>query len=141
MNVVIMGCGRVGAWLAIELSKHGHGVCILDRNEENFRRLPPELRTAGENGENDIAVVGDGTQQEDLIRAGIEQADIFIATMERDPPNLLAAQIAQHIFQVPRVVCRMNDLERQEVYEGLGLRVINATRLLGEDLLDAIQES
>ena len=140
MNAVIMGCGRMGAWLAVELSERGYRVCILDMNEENFRRLPVSFRAAKDNGESHVAVVGDGTQQEDLILAGIEQADVFIATMERDPPNLLAAQIAQHIFRVPRVVCRMNDLERQEVYEQLGLRVVNVTLLLGERLLDVSGE-
>ena len=140
MRVVIMGCGRVGAWLAAELYHGGHQVCILDPDEENFRRLPPELRDSGENGGQGIAVVGDGTQQEDLVRAGIEDADVFVATLQRDTPNLLAAQMAQHLYNVSRVVCRLNDDERQEMYEDLGLHVVNATRLVAEAMLHALQE-
>ena len=137
MKVVILGCARVGAWLAAELHSQGHQVRILDEDEENFRRLPAELRT-GEGGEG-IAVLGDGTQEEDLIRAGIEGADVFVATLPQDTPNLMAAQIAQHVFHVPRVVCRLNDGERQEIYQGLGLHVVNATQLVGEALMSCLR--
>ena len=132
-----MGCGRVGAWLAIELHNQGHQICIMDQDEENFRRLPVELRTGGEG----IAVLGDGTQEEDLVRAGIEEADVFVATLPQDTPNLLAAQIAQQIFHVHRVLCRLNDGGRQEVYQALGLQVVNATQLVGEALMRCLGES
>ncbi|MSQ41181.1 MAG: TrkA family potassium uptake protein [Dehalococcoidia bacterium] len=140
MKVVILGCARVGAWLAAELHSQGHHVRILDEDEENFRRLPVELRTIGEDGGEGIAVLGDGTQEEDLIRAGIEGADVFVATLPQDTPNLMAAQIAQHVFHVPRVVCRLNDGERQGIYQGLGLHVINATQLVGEALMSSLRE-
>ena len=135
-----MGCGRVGAWLATELCAQGHQVRVLDPDEGNFRRLPVELRAGGEEEEDGIAVLGDGTLPEDLLRAGIEEADIFVATSQLDTPNLLAAQIAQHIYRVPRVVCRLNDGERQEVYESLGLHVVNATQLVAEALFHSLEE-
>ena len=137
MRVVILGCGRVGAWLATELHNQGHQICIMDQDEENFRRLPVELRAGGEG----IAVLGDGTQEEDLVRAGIEETDVFVATLPQDTPNLLAAQIAQQIFRVPRVLCRLNDGERQEVYQRLGLQVVNVTQLVGEALMQCFGES
>jgi trk system potassium uptake protein TrkA len=141
VNIVIMGCGRVGAALAVELCHQGHRVRVLDPDEGNFRLLPQELRSGISDGGDGIAVRGDGTLPEDLVRAGIEDADIFVATSQLDTPNLLAAQVAQHIYHVPRVVCRLNDGERQEVYENLGLHVINATSLVSEALLNSLGES
>ena len=141
MRVVILGCGRVGASLAAELSRRGHQVRILDSDEENFRRLPAELRNRGAEGGEGIEVLGDGTQEEDLVRAGIDQADVFVATLPQDTPNLLAAQIAQQIYHVPQVLCRLNDSERQEIYQALGLRVVNAIQPVVDALLSFVPEA
>ena len=130
MNVVIMGCGRVGAQLAAMLEEDGHKVAILDMEPYSFRRLPANFQ-----GE---ALVGDGTDEDDLRRAGIEEADAFIAVTQGDNRNVMAAQIAKHMFNVPKVVCRIYDPLREELYNTLGLETISPTTVGAKLLHDVI---
>lgn len=130
MNVFIMGCGRVGAELARELDTEGHTVTIMDTNGSKFDNLPPEF--------SGTALVGDGTDEEVLKKAGIDQADAFVALTRQDERNAMAAQIAKQVFGVPRVVCRIYDPVREEFYASLGLVAISPileyARLLKEKL-------
>lgn len=119
MKVVIMGCGRMGARLAGLLDADGHQVTILDVNSYSFRRLPADFKGT--------ALVGNGTDEEALRRAGIEEADAFVAVTEGDNRNVMAAQTAKHIFHVPRVICRIYDPLRQELYNTLGLEAFSPT--------------
>lgn len=121
MRVVILGCGRVGAGLANQLDAEGHEVTIIDRNSDQFRRLDPEF--------GGTAVVGQGIDQDILRRAGIEQADFFIALTNGDNTNAMAAQIAQQVFSVPRVIARIYDPVREEMYRNLGLETYCPTTL------------
>jgi len=130
MKVVIMGCGRVGAQLAVLLDKEGHKVTILDRDADSFRRLPPEF--------DGTALLGNGIDQEVLKRAGIEEADIFVALTQGDNRNVMAAQIAKHIFNVPRVVCRIYDPLRQELYSTLGLEAFSPTTIFAQMLKEKL---
>lgn len=130
MNVVIMGCGRVGAQLAAMLDEDGHKVTILDTEPYSFRRLPANFR-----GE---ALVGDGTDEDSLKRAGIEEADAFVAVTQGDNRNVMAAQIAKHVFNVPKVVCRIYDPLREELYHILGLETISPTTVGAKLLHDVI---
>jgi trk system potassium uptake protein TrkA len=130
MNVVIMGCGRVGAQLAAMLEEDGHKVAMLDMEPYSFRRLPANFQ-----GE---ALVGNGTDEDDLRRAGIEEADAFIAVTQGDNRNVMAAQIAKHVFDVPKVVCRIYDPLREELYNTLGLETISPTTLGAKVLHDVI---
>jgi trk system potassium uptake protein TrkA len=132
MKVIIMGCGRVGARLAGLLDTSGHNVTVLDMDSYSFRRLP-----SGFKGK---ALVGDGIDEEALKRAGIEQADTFIAVTQGDNRNIMAAQIAKHIYGVKRVICRIYDPLRQELYETLGLESISPTTIFA-DLLKKKLES
>ena len=130
MKVVIMGCGRVGAHLAVLLEADGHTVTVLDNNAYSFRRLPPDF--------GGTALLGNGLDEEVLKRADMEEADAFIVVTQGDNRNIMAAQIAKHIFNVPRVICRIYDPLRQELYQTLGLEAISPTtvfaRLLKEKL-------
>jgi trk system potassium uptake protein len=138
MKVVILGCGRVGATLTRLLLGEGHDVTIIDQDSNAFRRLGrdfPQART----------LLGNGTDEDVLRRAGIEQADAFVAVTNGDNRNILAAQTAQHIFHVPRVMCRIYDPIRQETYNGLGLESISPTivgaKLFRDALLSPITRS
>jgi len=128
LRVLIMGCGRVGSTLAVGLDRDGHEVTVLDLNASQFRRLPAEFKG--------VSVVGNGIDQDTLRRAGIESADAFAAVTQGDNRNLMAAQIAKHIFSVPRVVCRIYDPIREELYRGLGLETVSPTLVIS-DLLKA----
>ncbi len=131
MKVVIMGSGRVGAQLAGLLDAEGHTVTILDNDAYSFRRLPPDF--------SGTALVGNGLDQEVLKRAGIEDADAFMAVTQGDNRNVMAAQIAKHIFNVPRVICRIYDPLRQELYQTLGLEAISPTTIFAQTLKEKLE--
>jgi len=131
MKVVIMGCGRVGARLAGLLVDDGHTVTILDVDAYSFRRLPPEF--------NGTALIGSGADEETLKKAGIREADIFVALTQGDNRNVMAAQIAKHIFNVPRVVCRIYDPLRQELYNTLGLETFSPTTIFAQMLKEKLE--
>lgn len=124
MKIVIMGCGRVGAWLARMLDSEGYDVTVMDRDSYSFRRLnfPGEVHEFGGR-----ALVGNGIDQEALKKAGIEEADVFFALTQGDNRNIMASQIAKHIFNVPRVICRIYDPLRQELFSTLGIEAISPT--------------
>ncbi len=131
MKVIIMGCGRVGARLAGLLAADGHTVTILDTDAYSFRRLHPEF--------NGTALIGSGADEETLKKAGIEEADIFVALTQGDNRNVMAAQIAKHIFNVPRVVCRIYDPLRQELYSTLGLETFSPTTIFAQILKEKLE--
>ena len=132
-KVTIMGCGGLAASVAITLSDQGYGIHILDLRIESFNRLPPGKTQSGEI----IPIVGDGTLQQDLLKAAIEDADVFMALSDSDTRNALAAQVASNIFRVPTVICRVEDPIMQKVYAGLGIVALGATNLVAENAVNA----
>ena len=126
MNIMIMGCGRVGAQLAELLDRDGLKVTVLDVEQYSFRRLPENF--------GGTALVGDGTDEDALKKAGIEDADVFVSVTQGDNRNVMAAQIAKHIFNVPKVVCRIYDPLREQMYGALGLETMSPT-IVGAQLL------
>ena len=122
MNIVIMGCGRVGAALAEDLSAEGNAVTIMDVDSDAFRRLPPNFPGA--------AIVGNGIDDQALRLAKIEAADVFIAVTQGDNRNLMAAQVAKHVFHVPRVIARVYDRSRAAIFNELGLETISSTSVI-----------
>lgn len=119
MNVVIMGCGRVGEQLARLLVDEGHQVAIIDRDVQALERLGPEFKGR--------KIVGVGFDRDVLVQAGVDEAEAFAATSSSDNANIIAARIARNIFRVPRVVARLYDPQRAEIYQRLGLLTISAT--------------
>ncbi len=131
MKVVIMGCGRVGARLAGLLDADGHSVTILDTDAYSFRRLPPKF--------GGTALIGNGINEEVLKRAGIEEADAFVAVTQGDNRNVMATQIAKHIFNVPKAICRIYDPLRQELYSTLGLETFSPTTIFAQILKEKLE--
>lgn len=131
MKVVIMGCGRVGALLASDLDEAGHEVTILDLRASQFQRFLP----ADFHGRK---VVGDGRDQDVLRQANVPGADAFVACTQGDNRNVMAAQMAKQLFHVPRVVCRIYDPIREELYRSLGLRTISPTKVGASLLMKAL---
>jgi len=125
LKILIVGCGRVGSQIAAEMDKAGHDIVIVDRDPNQFSRAA--IRGVLTNDFNGNQVVGNGTDVEVLRKAGIESADGFVAVTEGDNRNIMAAQIAKHVFKVPRVVARIYDPERADAYEKLGLHTICPT--------------
>lgn len=136
MKIVIMGCGRVGAWLARMLDSEGHEITVLDNDSYSFRRLS---FPGGPTDFSGRALVGNGIDQEALKRAGIEEADVFFALTQGDNRNVMASQMAKHIFKVPRVICRIYDPLRQELYTTLGIEAISPTTEFAKTLKDKME--
>ncbi len=126
MNIVILGCGRVGALLATQLDNVGHAVTIVDSSNDAFQRLDPEFK-----GDK---VTGNGVDEEVLRRAHVENADAFIAVTNGDNRNIMASQIAKQLFKVNKVLCRIYDPLRESTYRELGLETFCPT-LVGANLL------
>lgn len=130
MKVVILGCGRLGAKLAQMLDGEGDEVAVVDPNSESFSRLGPRFRGR--------TVVGVGIDEDVLRRANIEQADAFIALSDGDNTNIMAAQIAQTIFKVPKVISQIKDPIREDTYHLLGLETICPTTLGAEVMKEVL---
>lgn len=116
MHVVIMGCGRVGSSLASELERAGHSVSIIDQSREAFRRLGPDFKGN--------TVTGVGFDRDILREAGIEGADAFAAVSNGDNSNILAARVAREMFGVEKVIARIYDPGRAEIYQRLGIPTV-----------------
>lgn len=131
MRVIIMGCGRRGAELATLLDADGHDVVVLDVEERAFRFLP--------DGFGGARIVGNGIDHDVLRRAGAERADAFVSTTRGDNRNVMAAQIAKHMFAVPRVLSLIHDPIREETYRALGLRTVSPTRVVARLLKEKLE--
>ena len=119
MYVIIMGCGRVGARLANLLVSAGHEVLVMDVTPGAFERLGRDFPGS--------TMVGNGIDSDDLVKAGIERADAFAAVTQGDNRNIMAAQLAKHVFKVARVVTRIYDPIRQDTFKALGLDAVSPT--------------
>ncbi|HEY6287394.1 MAG TPA: NAD-binding protein [Ktedonobacteraceae bacterium] len=132
MKIVILGCGRVGSTLATNLDHAGHTVSVIDFSSDSFQRLSSDFE-----GE---TILGNGVDEEVLIRAGIKEADAFAAVTNGDNRNIMASQIAKEIFKVNKVVCRIYDPIREETYHELGLETISPTIVGAQMFFDALVE-
>lgn len=131
MKVLILGCGRVGAHLAKRLVQGGHKVTVIDKNRDAFVRLGEDFKGP--------MVVGTGIDEDVLRHAGIEKADAFVAVTNGDNTNIMAAQVARETFGVSRVVCRIYDPLRAELYQKLGLDTICPTEWGADRVIELLQ--
>lgn len=133
MNVMIIGCGRVGSQLALLLANEGHNVTIIDKNPDSFKRLGGTF--------NGVAAAGTGFDEKLLKELKIEKQDAFISVTSGDNTNLMASQIAKKMFNVPRVIARVYDPKRADIYRKLGLDIISGTVLVAAMIRDKIIEN
>lgn len=133
MKAVIMGCGRVGARVASLLDHTGNEVTVIDIDSRAFQRLPATF-------EGDT-IIGTGIDEDVLRRAGIEDADAFIAVSNGDNRNIMAAQVARLVFNVPEVVCRIYDPVREDTYRRLGLTTVCPTTTISAMILDSVMRA
>ncbi len=126
MHVVIIGCGRVGAALTVELGKAGHSVSIIDKRAEAFDRLPPGFQAR--------TLVGTGFDRELLEDAGIAKAGAFVAVTNGDNSNIVAARVAREHFHVAKVIARIYDPRRAEIYERLNIPTVASAAWAAEQI-------
>jgi trk system potassium uptake protein TrkA len=120
VRVIIVGCGRVGILLTLELAKAGHDVTVIDKKPAAFTRLPPgfEART----------IVGLGFDRDILEEAGVREADALLAVSSGDNSNILSARVAREHYHVPKVIARIYDPMRADIYERLNIPTVSTTR-------------
>lgn len=126
MKVVIVGCGRSGSRLANLLDEDGHEVSIIDSQSEAFHTL-----RQGFQGQ---IILGIPIDEDVLRQAGIEKADAFVALTHFDNTNIMAAQVAKEIFKVPKVILRIHDPPRLEIYSRMGMTAFSPT-VIGVDFI------
>jgi trk system potassium uptake protein len=131
MKAVVVGCGRVGSSVALELDRDGWDVTAVDESEEALSRL-------GENWEGGF-VVGHGMDLDVLRQAGIEEADAVVVSTNGDNTNLVVGQVATKRFQIPTVVVRILDPARAKFYSELGLHIVCPTQTAISELTEAVR--
>jgi len=117
MHIVIIGCGKLGSNLAKELSDEGNDICIIDRNGDKLNALG-----TGFNGQR---IKGIEFDSDKLIEAGLNQADVLLAVTSDDNINITVSLIAEKIFHVPNIIARVNNPQKNDIYNQLGIDTIN----------------
>ncbi len=138
MKILIVGCGKLGAGLALELYKKGHTISIIDKDEDSFYRLGADF--------NGTLVVGNGYDQKVLEEAEIEYADAMVCTTGNDEINAVAAKIGKDKYYVKYVIARLYNPRKAKVYEALGIKAISTTgfsinraiELLSYNMMDSL---
>ena len=131
--IIIVGCGRLGSYLANRLSRDGHSVVVIDSNESAFDALSAEY--------SGFRVEGEATEFAVLKQAKTDKADLVIATTREDNINLMVAQIARKLFRVPRVMARVFETKREEIYRDFGIETICPTSIAGDVFLESLTKS
>jgi trk system potassium uptake protein len=119
MKVIVVGCGKLGSGLAQSLEKKGHSVTIIDIDQESFKMLSPDFKGK--------KIEGIGFDKEILEKAGISTADAIVASSKSDDANALIGRISRNIYKVPKVISRLYDPRRAEIYRSLGIQTISTT--------------
>jgi trk system potassium uptake protein TrkA len=127
VHVVIMGCGRVGSMVAIELDRAGHQVVVVDQDPDSFRRLGAAFTGR--------TVTGVGFDRDTLLEADIEVTDAFVAVSSGDNSNIVSARVARENFGVSNVVARIYDPRRAEIYQRLGIPTVATVRWTADRVL------
>jgi trk system potassium uptake protein TrkA len=133
MRYLIVGCGRVGSTLAKLLVAEKHDVVVVDENPAAFKRLGSRFGGGVE--------VGTGIDFDVLKRAGAERADGFVAVTDGDNRNVMAALIAQRMFRIPKIVARIYDPLRGQLYRELGIETFSPTTLGAQIIRDALVDA
>ena len=130
MKVIVMGCGRVGQQVSQMLTDQGHDVTVIDHDDNAIARLGSDFKGK--------VVRGIGFDRNVLLEAEVETAEAFVAASSSDNANIVAARIARNIFHVPRVVARLYDPLRAEIYQRLGLITISTTTWGAERICEVV---
>lgn len=124
--IIIIGCGRLGSHLANLLSASKKSVVVIDKTEESFKRL-----TSNFSG---FTIEADAIEEEVLEEAKIDQADVVVSVTNDDNTNIMIAQIAKKIYNVPKVIARLIEPNKQKIYNQLGIVTICPTILSAEEI-------
>jgi trk system potassium uptake protein TrkA len=132
MNIIVVGCGRVGAEVAYGLFRRGHKVTVIDQDTTAFRNLPEDFRG--------LTLRGDVLTKEVLVRAGIEHAQALAAVTPSDSVNTVLGHIARVVFKVPNVVVRNYDPRKRALHDAFGLQVISPVSMGAQRIEELLAE-
>jgi len=131
LYIIIIGCGRLGAILANRLSSKGHSIVVIDKDMDNFPQLNSDF--------SGFTIEGDATEISVLKKARIEKADVFLAVTNNDNINLMVAQVAKDIFNVPKVVARVYDPKREIIYNNMNVSTICPILLAADEFYSQME--
>lgn len=134
LYVVVVGCGRLGSHLANLLSRGGHRVVVIDRNEATFAKLATESFSG-------FRVAGDASEPTVLQKSKIERADLLIAATHEDNVNLMVALVAKRVFGVKHVMARVYDPAREQMYLDLGVATVCPTLIAGAAFFELVHRA
>ncbi len=129
-NVIVVGCGRVGSQLANMLSDNGNNVCVIDRDPDSFANLGRNF--------NGTTVQGVGFDEDVLMRAGVDECDVLAAVTQFDNANLMCAEVANRLFDVPHVIARLYNPDHEKTYLQLGIDYVCGTSLVAEEVFSKV---
>jgi trk system potassium uptake protein TrkA len=132
LNIIVVGCGKVGQSIITLLASQGHDVSVVSGDPEAFGNLPADF--------SGFSTFGNPIDLDVLSRAGIENCDAFVAVTSDDNVNLMAAQIAKNIFSVTKVFARVNDQQKNDVFRSFGIETICPTNLTAAALIPLIND-
>lgn len=132
MNVLVVGCGRLGTRLAGILDRHGHDVAVVDSNADLFHNLSDDF--------NGITVAGMPLDMTVLKNAGVESCDAMAVVTPDDNLNITVSQIAQEFFGVKNVVARISDPAREKVFKSFGLKTVCPTKMASDAMFTALTQ-
>jgi trk system potassium uptake protein TrkA len=122
--IIVLGCSRLGAYIANHLSQLGHSVVVVDEEESSFSLLSPDF--------SGFRIEGNPVELAVLRQAKIDKADFVVVTTRDDNINIMVAQVAKEVFKVPEVLARVFDPDRQEVYNSQNIKTICPTSVAGD---------
>ena len=133
MHIIILGCDNLGTILAAELAREGHRMTVMDASPDRLDSLPQEPQVE--------AVLTTDSLMEDLRGVALSNVDVFLALTDDDNKNVMAAQVASHIFHVPEVICRIGDPQREAFYRGLGINVVCPTTAMVDSIKKGLNDA
>ena len=128
--VVVVGCGRLGSLVADQLSRAGHHVTVVDQREAAFSSLSPEY--------SGFKLEGDATEYACLREADVGQADVVVVATQSDNINLMVGQVAKELFGVKRVIARVTEPAREEIFYELGLDTFCPAKIVGDEIVESL---
>ena len=133
MHIIILGCDTLGSILAADLAREGHRMTVMDPNPDRLDSLRQEPQVD--------AVLTTDSLMEDLRGVALSNVDVFLALTDDDNRNVMAAQVANHIFHIPEVICRIGDTQREEFYRSLGIKVVCPTTAMVDTIKSGLNDS
>jgi trk system potassium uptake protein TrkA len=133
LYMIVIGCGRLGSFLANRLSSEGNSIVVIDIDAGAFSALAPDKFSG-------FTIEGDATELATLNQAKIDKADVVIGATHDENVNIMAAHIAKNKFKVPKVLIRIIDPDKESFCRAIGVECICTTTITAEKIIEGLNE-